>query len=213
MNRLRGLYAITSANLSADTGRLLQAAAAALRGGAMLLQYRDKLGSPDRRLEQAQRLRTLCDEHGARLIINDDVDLALAVAADGVHLGRRDAALAAARVRLGPAALIGASCGPDVERAVAAVAEGASYVAFGRFFESTTKPDAPQAALESLREARRRLSVPLCAIGGITPSNAAAPIEAGADLVAAVEGLFADPDPRIVEAKARAYCRCFSVHS
>jgi thiamine-phosphate pyrophosphorylase len=206
---LRGLYAITSASLCADPDRLHAAAAAALRGGAVLLQYRDKQSDPASRQANARALLALCREHDAGLIINDDVDLCESIGAAGVHLGARDAPLAAARARLGPDAIVGASCGPDVARAVNAVDQGASYVAFGRFFDSRTKPDAPQAALDSLIEAGRILSVPRCAIGGVTPLNGAPLVAAGADLIAAVEGLFSDPDPVVVERIARAYSQLF----
>jgi thiamine-phosphate pyrophosphorylase len=206
---LRGLYAVTSSALCAQPGLLRAAAEAALRGGARLLQLRDKLGSPAARLANALALRALCRQYGAALIVNDDVELALACGADGVHLGAADAPLAAARARLGPAALIGVSCGPCLQRAMEAAAGGASYVAFGRFFPSRTKPDAPQAALQVLEQARARLRLPLCAIGGIDAANAAALVAAGADLVAVVDAVFGDPAPAAVEAAARAIARHF----
>jgi thiamine-phosphate pyrophosphorylase len=204
---LRGLYAITSAELCADHVRLLVAAAAALRGGAVLLQYRDKHGTPASRLEAARALAGLCHDHGARLIINDDVDLALDCGADGVHLGATDPPLAQARQALGPTAILGASCGPSLQRAQAAAAAGADYLAFGRFFTSRTKPEAPPAPLELLGQARAQWALPLCAIGGVTPDNAAPLLAAGADLIAAIDGLFGDPEAAAVEAAARAYSR------
>jgi thiamine-phosphate pyrophosphorylase len=207
---LRGLYAITSADLCADRERLLAAAAAALRGGAVLIQYRDKHGSPAGRRDAARSLAALCHAQGARLIINDDVALAVDCGADGVHLGAADASLAQARQALGPQAILGASCGPSLARADAAVAAGADYVAFGRFFASNTKPDAPPASLELLRQARARLSLPVCVIGGITPGNGGALLAAGADLIAAVEGVFGDAEPAAVEAAAQAYSRLFA---
>jgi thiamine-phosphate pyrophosphorylase len=206
---VRGLYVITSAELCADPARLRTAVAAALRGGAVLVQLRDKHSAPAARRDHARALAALCRERGARLIINDDVELALQCGADGVHLGASDPPLAQARAALGPRAILGASCGPSLERARAAVAAGADYVAFGRFFASRTKPDAPPATLELLRRAHGELRVPICAIGGVTPVNAAALIGAGADLVAAVEGVFGDAEPAAVEAAARAYSRLF----
>jgi len=206
---LRGLYAITSSALCADRARLLAAAEAALHGGAVVVQLRDKHSAPAARSANAHALVALCREHGARLIINDDLALALDCGADGVHLGAADPPLAQARAALGPGAILGASCGPSLERARAAVAAGADYVAFGRFFASRTKPDAPPAPLDLLQQARREIRVPLCAIGGITPANAGALIAAGADLVAAVEGVFGEPEPAAVEAAARAYARLF----
>jgi thiamine-phosphate pyrophosphorylase len=207
---LRGLYAITSDAICADPGRLLAAAAAAMRGGAVLVQYRDKRSDAAARAANAQALAALAHRHGVGLIINDDAALAAKVNAAGVHLGAADGPLAEARARLGAGALIGASCGPYLERARTALAAGASYLAFGRFFDSRTKPDAPPASIERLRAARAEFRVPICAIGGITPDNGAALIAAGADLLAAVEGVFGDPDPAAVEAAARAYSRLFA---
>ncbi len=206
---LRGLYAITSSGLCAEPARLLAAVEAALRGGAAVVQLRDKHSAPAARGANARALLALCRAHGARLIINDDLALALDCGADGVHLGAADPPLAQARAALGPRAILGASCGPSLQRARAAVAAGADYVAFGRFFPSRTKPDAPQAPLELLQQARREILVPVCAIGGVTPANAGALIAAGADLVAAVEGVFGDGEPAAVEAAARAYSRLF----
>ena len=206
---LRGLYAITSDALCADQDRLLAAAAAALRGGAVLIQLRDKHCAPAARVSKARALARLCHDHGARLIINDDAALALQCGADGAHLGASDGSLQQARLALGPRAILGASCGPWLERADAAIAAGADYVAFGRFFPSRTKPDAPQATLELLRQARARLSLPICAIGGVTPDNGGALIAAGADLLAVVDGVFGDFEPSAVEVAARAYASLF----
>lgn len=203
---LRGLYAVTSAELCRQPPRLAAAVAAALEGGAAMIQYRDKENGAATREALARELLVLCRARQARLIVNDDVALAARIGADGVHLGAADLPPAEARRRLGDAAVIGVSCANRLERAVAAAAAGASYVAFGRFFASRTKPGAPQAELALLRDARAALRVPLCAIGGLTPANAPAVIDAGADLVAAVEGVFGAAD---VAAAARAYARLF----
>lgn len=203
---LRGLYAITSQAVCADGATLLSAAEEALAGGAALLQYRDKWNTAARREQNAHALLGLCHEHGALLIINDDVALALTCGADGVHVGTADASLASARAALGPEAVIGISCAGSLDRALAAQAGGASYVAFGRFFDSRTKPDAPPAAPALLTQARPQLHIPICAIGGVTPDNAPDLITRGADMVAAVEGVFGAVD---VEAAARAYTQLF----
>lgn len=203
---LRGLYAITSAALCRTPDALLPAVEAALAGGARLVQYRDKEGDAAQRRANARRLLERCRAHHALFIVNDDVELALAIGADGVHLGTADLPLRDARRRLGGLATIGVSCANVLERAVAAQDEGASYVAFGRFFASRTKPDAPPAGLALLREARARLHVPICAIGGITPANGAALVEAGAGMLAAVEGVFGVSD---IAGAARAYARLF----
>jgi len=205
--RLRGLYAITSPTLCRPPRLLTHAVEAALKGGARLIQYRDKEADAQARRQTAKALLGLCRAHQVQLIVNDDVELALAIGADGVHLGATDLPLREARRRLGGAAIIGISCANVLERAVAAQEEGASYVAFGRFFPSRTKPEAPQAHASLLHQARERLRVPICAIGGLTPANAGPIIEAGADLIAAVEGVFGATD---IEAAARAYGRLFN---
>lgn len=202
---LAGLYAITDGTLTPGT-RLVTAVEAAIRGGAHLVQYRDKSTDTERRRQEARMLRELCRDHGAGFIVNDDVELALESRADGVHLGRDDAALATARVRLGPRALIGVSCYDSLERAVTAAHAGADYVAFGSFFASATKPGAVHAPLSLLAEARRRLGIPVCAIGGITPDNGAMLIAAGAEILAVVRGVFAEED---VRAAAESYAQLF----
>ena len=207
MTPLRGLYAITSESICADAARLAASITAALRGGARLIQYRDKWNEPAARLRNARMLVELCHAHAARLIINDDAALALEAGADGVHLGANDTPLAQARELLPPGTLVGVTCSNSPARIAAAAAAGADYAALGRFFESRTKPQAPPVSLQQLRDARAghpRLA--LCAIGGITPDNAAPLIAAGADLVAAVEGVFGTPD---IEAACRSYCRLF----
>ncbi len=206
----RLLYAVTPDTLAADPARLLEACAAAIAGGARLLQYRDKASTPDRRQRNAEALLALCRAGGARLIVNDDAALAAAIGADGAHLGRSDGRLEAARAGLGPAALIGASCASDLDHADHALAAGASYVAFGRFFASTTKPDAPPADPSVLVAARQRIAAPICAIGGVTPDNGALLLAAGADWLAAVDGLFGAGDPAAIERRARAYCALFA---
>jgi thiamine-phosphate diphosphorylase len=206
---LRGLYPVTSAAACADPARLLASVEAAIHGGARLVQYRDKENPPEMRLRFARMLVGICHHLGARLIINDDPELAASAGADGVHLGAADPPLAEARARLGRDALIGVSCGPDLTRAQAALDAGADYLAFGRFHPSRTKPDAPAADLDLLRQARARFALPLCAIGGIRPDNAAALVQAGADLIAAVDGVFSQPDAAAVEVAARAYARAF----
>ena len=206
---LQGLYAITSDRLCGNAAELLAAVTAALRGGAVLIQYRDKRSDAEARRRNAEALNDLCRRHRASLIINDDAPLAQAVGAAGVHLGSSDGSIAEARALLGPEALIGASCGPQLERAHKAIAAGASYIAFGRFFDSRTKPDAPAATVDVLLAARREWTLPICAIGGITPDNGAPLIDAGASLLAAVDGVFGNPDPAMVEQSARAYSGLF----
>lgn len=207
-HRLRGLYAITSAALCADPARLVTAVDAALRGGARLLQYRDKLGSPESREHGARLVLERCRAASVPLIINDDLALAARIGADGVHLGLRDGSLAEARAVLGPSAIIGITCADSLARALAAEQGGASYVAFGAFFRSSTKPEAALLSIDQLRRARAQLRLPICAIGGITPARAPALVAAGADCVAAVDGVFGAADP---ERAARAYAAAFAL--
>ncbi|TVP84499.1 MAG: thiamine phosphate synthase [Thioalkalivibrio sp.] len=189
--RLRGLYFVTP---EAASGRT-ELVAAALRGGARLVQYRDKSGPGEHRLREARALRALCREAGALFLVNDDIELTAAVSADGVHLGEDDAGIAEVRARLGPECVIGASCYNDLARARPAIAAGADYVAFGSVHPSPTKPHARRAGLDLLRRAHRELDVPICAIGGITPDNAAPVIAAGADMIAVIQGISEAPDP------------------
>lgn len=202
---MAGLYAVTPD--LADTDALVAKARAALRGGAAWLQYRSKIPDASLRLAQARALRGLCAELGRPLIVNDDVELALAVAADGVHLGARDGSVAEARRRLGRERLIGASCYDQLAGARRAVAEGADHVAFGSVFVSGVKPGAVRAPLSLITEARRELGVPVVAIGGITAANAGAVIAAGADAIAVISAVFDAPD---VEAAARSLAALFS---
>jgi thiamine-phosphate pyrophosphorylase len=205
-----GLYAITpmpGPDTPAEPGRgLVELVGQAIAGGARLIQYRDKAGDPARYRAEATALARLCANTGVPLIINDDCELAAAVGAAGVHLGRDDGDPAAARERLGANAIIGVSCYDSLELAETAVRAGASYVAFGSFFTSTVKPGAVRPPIDLLRRARERIAVPLVAIGGITPQNAPLLIAAGADLLAVITGVFAAPD---VAAAARAYSRFF----
>ena len=202
---ISGLYAITPEQT--DTVRLLQQVRAALAGGAAVVQYRSKSGDVALLHEQASELLTLCHAFDVPLIVNDSLRLADLTGADGVHLGREDGSLRQARIVLGAGKTIGVSCYNDLELALAAEAGGADYVALGSFFPSVTKPAAVPASLELLREARKLLHVPIVAIGGITAENAPALIEAGADAIAVISGLFDAPD---IELAARQYSQLFS---
>lgn len=189
---LRGLYAITPEGLALPV--LLARVEAALTGGAAFVQYRDKLAGQQQRAGTAVSLLALCHRFGARLIVNDDLALALAIDADGVHLGGADGDLAVARQALPAGKLLGASCYADFERARAAVAAGADYVAFGAVYPSPSKPLAQRAPLSLIARGRAELPVPVCAIGGITVDNARPLLAAGADLLAVISDLFEAPD-------------------
>jgi thiamine-phosphate pyrophosphorylase len=198
-----GLYALTPD--APDTAVLLAEVRAAIAGGATSVQYRNKQASARLREEQALTLAILCRGAGIPLLVNDDIELALAVEADGVHLGRDDGDLAAARRRLGSGRLLGASCYDRLELAGHAVAAGADYVAFGSMFASPTKPAAVRAPL-ALLGAARRLGVRVVAIGGITLENAPEAIAAGADALAVITALF---DAGDIAARARAFSDLF----
>jgi thiamine-phosphate pyrophosphorylase len=202
----RGLYAITQTeNKSGDT--IINEVEAAIRGGAVIVQYRDK--NPADALFLARELVKLCHQHDVPLIINDDIELAARVGADGVHIGKEDGAIAQARKLLGEDAIIGVSCYDFVEQALDAQGQGATYVAFGRFFASSTKPLAAPAQIKKLRQAKFLLDIPIVAIGGILPENGAQLLAAGAGLLAVIGGLF-DGQP---EQSARAYQALFHSRS
>lgn len=206
--RVKGLYAITDPALI-EPAALVDSVRGVIQNGARVIQYRNKSDDRHLREHQALELVKLCRGYHVPLIINDDIAIADFVHADGVHLGRHDQTVAEARRNLAEHALIGVSCYNSLERAIAAEQEGADYVALGRFFSSATKPDAAEASLDLLRTVKQRLTIPVVAIGGITPDNAMRVIEAGADAVAAVHGLFAQPDPA---ATARRFARLFDIH-
>lgn len=207
--RLSGLYAITDEMLM---GLYFEPAAEqALKGGARIIQYRNKTTNEKRRLEQAQSLRRLCNKYNSLLIINDDVELALAVNADGVHIGREDTAYEQAREKLGSGKIIGVSCYNDLELARQAELKGADYVAFGAFFSSSIKPEASEAELSLLQQACDELSIPVCCIGGITAGNATPLIEAGSQMLAVISDIFAkSPEGDGIQLAADRLSRLFS---
>ena len=188
----RGVYAITpETKVGAE---LAAAVAAAVSNGARAVQYRDKSSDSARRRAETRALLAICRPRGVPLIVNDDVELAFAAGADGVHLGRDDASLAAARTRLGDDAIIGVSCYDDAQRAITAARTGADYVAFGSFFPSVTKPGAVRATTELVAASRPCIEVPIVAIGGITADNARPLLDSGVDLLAVVSSIFGASD-------------------
>jgi len=191
---ISGLYAVTPD--TADTPGLLANVEAALSGGARLLQYRNKTASAALRLTQGRALLALCWEYQVPLIINDYLELALALDAHGLHIGGEDGSITEARNRLGPDKILGVSCYGRIDNALAAAGAGATYVAFGGFFPSKVKPGAAHTPVELLGEAKRGLKLPIVAIGGITLDNAPALLAAGADSVAVISALFDAPDIR-----------------
>ena len=192
--KLAGIYPITNdAFLACPRHR--EEIRAVLEAGVAMLQFRAKHGNADLARDQAADLLAICREFGTPLIINDDVDLCAACGADGVHLGGGDGSIAEARKALGPAAIIGATCHDSLELAAGASAAGANYVAFGRFFASVTKPEAPPAPMQVLHEARKSLDLPIAAIGGVNRNNANSLLTAGADLLAVIHAIFSAKNP------------------
>lgn len=206
--KISGLYAVTPD--TDDTPALLARVEAALAGGARQLQYRNKTAGAALRLIQGRALLALCREYRVPLIINDDLDVALAVDADGLHLGSDDGSLRKARDRLGSGKILGASCYNRIESALDADHAGVDYVAFGSFFPSGVKPGAVRASPDLLSGAKRRIKLPLVAIGGITLDNAPQLVNAGADSVAVISALFDAPDVKLA---ARGFSQLFRKRS
>jgi thiamine-phosphate pyrophosphorylase len=202
-----GLYAITNVLPGTEPNHLASQVVQAISGGAVMIQYRDKIHGPAERRQFAAALQTICAQLGAPLIINDEIELAAEVGAAGVHLGKDDADVSSARARLGSSAIIGVSCYNSFERAATATEQRASYVAFGSMFPSQTKPNAVRADINLITRARKELTIPIAAIGGISTQNAAMVIDAGAHWVAVVGGIFGGDD---IESNARAFAQLFA---
>ena len=200
-----GLYAITSA-ADTDPARLAARVGAAIDGGAAMIQYRAKDLAGQERYAAATLLLDLCRARGIPLIVNDDPALAADIGADGVHVGRDDGDARSARRIVGDRCIVGVSCYDRLDSAIAAASDGATCVAFGSFFASPTKPHAVPAPVRLLSDAREKLDLPIVAIGGITARNGAALIDAGADFIAAIGGVFGGDD---VEHAARGYAALF----
>jgi len=185
---INGLYAITPD--TADLHTLLQKTQLAIEGGAFMVQYRSKIHDRDVKMLQCAAILRLCREYKIPCIVNDDVNMCRILEADGVHLGDKDDNIAEVRRILGEDVIIGSSCYDQLNRAKQAQKEGASYVAFGAMFETSTKPNAPRATLELLREAKSQIQIPIVAIGGITMNNAHDVIGTGIDAIAVINSLY-----------------------
>lgn len=200
----QGLYAITQTEGKIPE-TILNEVSLALKGGVSVVQYRDKTPNDDG-ITLAKALLTLCHQFNVPLLINDNVKLAQTIGADGVHLGKDDGDILSARQQLGANAIIGVSCYDDVTTALHAEKLGVDYVAFGRFYPSASKPNAPTAHLKTLRLAKEKINLPIVAIGGILPSNGQTLLQAGADILAVIDGLFAHAP----EQSAKDYLALFS---
>jgi len=193
MKRIQGLYGITDPQLIADQN-LYDTVSQAIDGGLAILQYRNKVASQPIMYQQAEVLKKLCEANQVLFFVNDSLELAKSIDADGVHIGKHDGAIAAARKALGENAIIGVSCYNQLENALAAEQAGADYIAFGRFFGSQTKPEAIQAYPELIVAAKDKISLPIVAIGGISIDNADILLQAGADSLAVIHGIFGQVD-------------------
>lgn len=194
-SKLHGLYAITDATLMADNFEL--AIEQSLQGGTRIIQYRDKSEDSEKRLKQAKAIRQLCNQYQALFIVNDDIELAIATYADGVHLGKDDLDLKAARKQLGADKIIGITCYNQLQNAIEAEQAGADYVAFGAFFNSSVKPNAVSAPLSLIQHAKEKLQIPVCCIGGITANNANQLIDTGSDMIAVISDIYASQDIKL----------------
>jgi thiamine-phosphate pyrophosphorylase len=197
---LRGLYLITDEALIPQS-QFSTVVEQALRGGARIIQYRDKSANNFKRLQQATELKKLCRDYHAVLIINDDIKLALQIDADGIHIGSQDTTPGDARKLLGNK-IIGVSCYNRFDMAVDAAKNGADYLAFGSFFASSTKPDAVRADTPLILRAKTELHLPVCAIGGITVDNVTPLIQSGADMVAVITDILASNN---IESRCKQY--------
>ncbi|GKT12194.1 MAG: thiamine-phosphate pyrophosphorylase [Thiomicrorhabdus sp.] len=194
-----GLYVITDPSLSSPA-TIVGDVTAALKGGTKIVQFRDKTSNFETQLTIAKVLKSLCDKYQAYLIINDNIELTKQSQAHGIHIGKNDCDLGSVRQALGSEIIIGVSCYNDLELALEMQTLGANYVAFGRFFPSLTKPDAPQAEIKTLIEAKKTLSIPIVGIGGINITNVSQLIVTGVDALAIIQGVFGQPN---IEAAAR----------
>jgi thiamine-phosphate pyrophosphorylase len=202
---MKGLYLVTPD--WDDTQKMLEATEAGLRGGAAIVQYRHKTASPELRREQASQLQALCRRYGRPFIVNDFVELAIELDADGIHVGGTDAAVAQVRAAVGPSKIVGSSCYGSMQLARDAYAAGASYVAFGGFYPSRVKKYEVTTPPEIVAQAKREIPVPNVVIGGMTQENSVPLVKQGADMVAVISSVYMVDDP---EAAARAFAKLFT---
>jgi len=207
---LSGLYAITDESLM-PVSEFTSMAEAALSSGVKIIQYRDKSHNSEKKIKQAYELRVLCDKYNAILIINDDIGLAIKSNADGVHIGKDDGAINETRKHLGPDKIIGVSCYNKIKLAEQAIKEGADYIAFGSFFGSTIKPDAPKAEVQLISIIKNRYDIPVCCIGGITTKNCHNLLSEKADMLAVISELFSSQSTLDIKNKCAQFLSEFDI--
>ena len=200
-----GLYAITDCENNSVID-LLKKTEEILSAGAVILQYRNKTTNQEEKKKLAEELNLLCKNFNVAFIINDDILLAKEIKADGIHLGGQDTTVNSARDILGNV-IVGISCYNNLDRAIKAQEAGADYIAFGSFYLSQTKPDAKRANIDLITQAKSELKLPIVAIGGITPEHGKALINAGADFLAVINGLYAPTNTANV---TKAYINLFN---
>jgi len=210
--RLSGLYAITNENLMPKE-HFIHMAETALSSGVSVLQYRDKSSDKNKRLHQARALKALCDQYNAILIINDDISLTKQVDADGIHIGKNDLSLDETRNQLGPEKIIGVSCYNKISLAENAINNGADYIAFGSFFGSSIKPDAPHASSDLITSIKQHHDTPVCCIGGITTENHLPLLQAGADMLAVISDIFSQMNNEHISTRCIQYLESFKSFS
>lgn len=199
------MYAITPD--SEDTNDLLSKTQQALVGGARCIQYRNKSANNVLRKQQARLLLQLCSEYEIPLIINDHIDLAIEIDADGVHVGRDDTSVCDAKKLLKQGKIVGASCYNNLNLALEAEKQGADYVAFGALFPSVTKPDATPVSMSLINQARQTITTSMVGIGGIQLTNAAMVIDSGCDVIAVCSDLY---QARNIKLRAAQYTQLFA---
>jgi thiamine-phosphate pyrophosphorylase len=203
--QIKGLYVITDKKLI-PRKRFVETVEKAIKGGAKMVQLREKESSSEEILRLAGELLKLTRRYNVPLIINDHLDIARDIGADGVHLGQHDAPLAEARKALRNGAIIGVSCYSSIERGIVAHKQGADYLAFGTPFFTPTKPERSPTSFEILKEAKRVITkIPIFAIGGITIQNAASVLETGIDGIAVITSVFGSSDPEGVSRQLSAF--------
>lgn len=203
--KISGPYAITP-DLN-QTNDLLNKTRQVLEGGVKLVQYRNKSANESLRREQAKLLLSLCREYNALLIINDHLEIAIEIDADGVHVGKNDVSVSAAKNQLGQNKIVGTSCYNQLDLAMQAQKDGADYIAFGAFFSSLTKPNAVSVSISLVNQAQKALSIPIVGIGGIQLTNARTVIQSGCAAIAVCHDLFQAEN---IKATAEHYVQLFA---
>lgn len=210
--KLSGLYAITDESLM-PASEFKSLAETALSSGVRIIQYRDKSNDSEKKIAQAHALRTLCDKYSAILIINDDIELTIKSNADGIHIGKDDISINETRKHLGHDKIIGVSCYNKISLAEQAIKDGADYIAFGSFFGSTIKPDAPKADVKLIRSIKDNYDIPVCCIGGITTKNCTELLSEKADMLAVISELFSSRNTIDIQNKCTEFLNEFKINT